>query len=558
MPMRSSLLALLTVVPMSACGPAGPAVLQFKEISPTAPRLGEVVTVRFLLLDSRGMPAEGQSVDFRLQDARDGVTLSPTSVSSLKGSGYAETQLVVTGRVNSVVVVAVAGTKQVATPPISFAGTVPSGRQLTFQCGAIAGDASGGIHAIGAWDETRHLIAGVKVKCTAHTGDRNGDGVPDALVSFLTEAGAIGPTETTVSDVVGNATIMYKTSAPFPIDVTPTKFSWAPTNDATHTGAYVAPLWMHPFEWVADPYAAVTPNPVSNPPNYPEGRNNSLDEPRRLDPIRKHSDGTRYENNARDNLVTMIAVTSGEEGFTDLNNNGTWDDGEPFDDLTEPFVDSNDDGTWTADDPITSTREERYIDVNGNGVWDGKNGQWDANTLIWVQERILWTGVPSGEDALRQIVDNGRTVNVQPSYGPVTGTHFDLRCQGAVGDLCYQARLGPGVANAHVVLFLADPWFNSIARDTTGDGCAFNLAGTAPVQLKDAATDQTGMAYTYPAGQILQFSVGDARDPNAKEQIPKRPFPIDWEVGLSCKYTGSPIQGQVTNVTVGGVSGTID
>jgi hypothetical protein len=552
--MRSSLLALLTAASLSACGTAGPAVLQFVEVTPAAPRIGEVATVRFVLLDSRGLPLAGESVDFKLLDAREGITLSPATTTSLKGSGYAETQLIVSSRVNSVVVVATAGDKQVASPSISFAGTVPNGRQLTFQCGAIAGEASGGVHAIGAWDETRHLIAGVKLKCTAHTGDRNGDGVPQAIVSFLTEAGTIGPTETTVTDVVGNATILYKTSEPFPIDVAPGKFSWAPQRDETnYLGTYLAPLWMHPFEWVADPFAAVRPATLGGAPRYPESRSNTLDEPRRLDPIRKHPSGERYQNNSRDNLVTMIAVTSGEEGFTDLNNNGTWDDKEPFEDLPEPFVDSNDDGTRNEEN--ARVQEERYIDLNGNGRWDGKNEVWDANTLIWVAERILWTGVPAAEDAQEVVKDGPVTVSVQPSYGPVTGMSYDLRCPEALpaGQPCYQA--GP-IAN--VVTFLSDPWFNGIARNSAGDGCRLSLSGKAPVELKDAPL--TGFALTYPAGEILHFAVGDARDPNAnlENQVPKRAYPILWQVPLSCQFTSSPEQGHVTFVGVGSVSGTID
>jgi hypothetical protein len=544
--MRPRLLAVLAACLSAACGPAGPTVMEFVEISPLQPRIGDVVTVRFRLLDAQGLPLAGQTVDFSLQNqVHDGITLSPTSVQSIQGSGYAETQVVVSTRVNSVIVVATAGDKQVTSPPITFAGTVPSAKQLTFQCGPISGTASGGRHAIGAYDETRNLIAGVKLECTAHTGDRNGDGVSGALVSFLTEAGTIAPTQTSVTDVVGNATVLYKTSEPLPQEVDPGVFTWSPTNDDTHTGEYLAPLWMHPYEWVENPFLQATTAPVNRVP--------TLREPHRPDPIRFLPDGTRYQNNPRDNLVTMIAVTTGEEAFEDYNNNGKYDPGEPFDDLTEPFVDSNDNGTWDEG--------ELFIDVNGNKVWDGKNGKWDSSTLIWVEERILWTGMPAAEDSYNSV---GGAAMI-PVFAPVAPQQISLRCPLgiAVGAPCYQAAEFNGTAltgNADVAVsaYVADPWFNALARNGDADGCTIDVAGTAPVELK--AGSNLGSAFTYPAGETLYFSVGDKRDPNAvpSDQVPKRQFPIAFSVPVACTYTASPKEGHVVKLVLGQLSGTID
>ena len=334
--MRMRLLVVLAVGVMSGCGTSGPAVMEFLEVVPAQPKIGDVVTVRFRLLDSRGVPLAGANVDFKLQSANTGVTLSPASASSIRGSGYAETQIVASGRVNSVIVVATSGDKSITSPPITFAGTLPSGRQLTFQCGPLGGTGSGGRHAIGAYDQSRHLIAGSAIDCTAHVGDRNGDGITGALVSFLTEAGTIGPTNVSVADLVGDATVLYKTSLPFPVDVNPEVFSWTPQGsdglDPSHTGEYVAPLWMLPFNWVENP----TTLGGTSTPTY------TLREPRRPDPIRLKPDGSgRFENNPRDNLVTMIAVTSGEEGFTDPPKPGSGSSAavfQPAPSLTAPLV----------------------------------------------------------------------------------------------------------------------------------------------------------------------------------------------------------------------------
>jgi len=541
MPSRLSV-ALLALAVCSACGATGPASLAFVEISPQQPRIGDVVTIRFMAVDSRGVPLAGQSVDFKLQADKAGVTLNPTTSVTNKGTGIVETQLVATARVNSVIVVASAGDKSVLSPPITFAGSVPNGRQFTFQCGEIAGDASGGRHAIGAYDPTRHLVAGVKINCIAHVADRNGDGVPNALVSFEVEAGAVGPTQTSLTNVIGNASTLYKTSYPLPKDVGPERFTWAPkggvcsspgSEACLFTGAYVAPLWMWPFEWIANPIQYPRPRAMANPL-----------EPSRLDPIRRDSANARLTNNPRDGLVTMIAVTSGEEGFTDANNNGQWDQGEDFDDLTEPFVDSNDNGTWDPD--------EKFIDINGNRTWDGKNGQWDSNTLIWVQERLLWTGMPAPEDS-----DPALTAQpILQNIGSVTGNPIVLSCPGNIGEPCAQA--GPP---ADVVAVLSDPWYNTIAQNGESDGCHVEDDPTRdkPIVRSAPRVVNAGTRYTYPAGDILSFMIQDARDPLAPpiNQVPKH-APITFRVPVFCYFTDSPISGATMILSLGTISGTIE
>ncbi len=513
----------------AGCGPSGPSSLQFVEISPAQPRLGEVVTVRFALIDSRGLPLAGQQVDFKIQGAKAGVSLSPTQVASLRGSGFAETQLVATSRVSSVIVVATAGDKTVQSPPISFAGAVPNGRQFTFQCGPLSGEGSGGRHAIGAYDPVRGLIAGVRLECTAHLGDRNGDGVAGALVSFETEAGTITPTQASKSDGIGNATVLYKTSYPLPKDVEPDKFTWSPPLGPTQTGQYIAPLWMHPFSWVPDPTVVPRPAPANNPA-----------EPFRIDPIRRSQSNAQITNNPRDNLVAMIAVTSGEEGFSDNNNNGKYDEGDTFDpdfdDTTEPFVDANDNGTWDAD--------ERYIDTDGNGHWDGKNGAWDSSTLIWAQERILWTGAPTTED----------TRPPKPILVAVNPGGVALKCPTG-NTICTQA--GPPTV---VQFVLSDPWYNTIAQNADGDGCTVADTDGSPVKSSPKTINQ-GVKFTYPAGDLIGILVRDARDPLAApaDQIPpRRPDPESFSVPVVCTMTASALDGHVIQINVGSITGTIE
>lgn len=504
----ASLVALAGAVVWVGCSPPPPATLEFVDQSPAQPKLGEITTVRFRAIDSRGQAQAGAQITFSLQTAVPGVTLTPTDAVTNTGDGIASTQIVAEGgRVASVVVVATGGDKTAISPVVSFAGAQASHRQLTFQCGEIAGSGSGGIHALGAYDESRHLIAGEKVKCTAHVADRNGDGISGAQVSFLTEAGTIGPSSVTVTNVVGNAEVLYKTSYPLPVETDPGIFTWTPQVDATHTGEYLVPLWMNPFQW--------TDNPVRDW-DKPVDPKTARSEPRRDDPIRPG-----HLNNPRDNLVSMIAVTSGDEAFDDNNNNGKWDPNEPFVDLTEPFVDSNDNGTW---DP-----GERFVDVNGNGTWDGKNGKYDANTLIWVQERILWTGVAHG-------LDRTDASPVVKQINPLPGVKIAI------------AHFAATTAS----FIVSDPWFNSMARNSEDDGCASETQG--PVNVGGVTQ---GRAMTYDNFDLITYTIADAHEQGSDPPTPAFPSPVDFTITARCKFTSSPDEGNVVYLAAPPVSGTV-
>lgn len=515
--MRRGLFVPLLSACLFACGPLIPATIEYVDHSPLEPRLGEITTLRFRASDSRGKGQAGVEVRFSLQSPLPGVTLTP-EVATTDRDGMVQAQLLATARVSSVVVLAQSGERSASSPSVGFAGAAPNARQFTFQCGPVAGPASGGIHALGAYDETRHLIAGVKVDCTAHVGDRNGDGVPNAVVSFLAEAGTIGPSETSLADVAGNATVLYKTSYPLPKDVDPGTFAWN-TNapDDTHTGELLAPLWMHPFDWKRNPIRDYNP---SVPPD--------LREPSRYDPVRSATTGTCTTgplcNNPRDNLVALLAVTSGEEGFTDLNDNGVWDQGEPFDDLTEPFVDSNDNGTWDSD--------ERWVDTDGDGVWDGKNGQYDSNTLIWVQERILWTGIPHERDINDPNAPVWRMVTPPP----------------AIGHLGY----------APIAFLISDPWFNTMAQNGTQDGCSVADTAAKPVVLASPkAIGWQGLRLTYPPFVLAETDLVDAHDPLKNPPDPAYPAPLGFALSVVCRYTSSPIAGYTLQFATPGIVGSV-
>lgn len=68
--------------------------------------------------------------------------------------------------------------------------------------------------------------------------------------------------------------------------------------------------------------------------------------------------------------VTILARTEGSETFVDLNGNGLFDVGEPFQDLPEAFLDANENGIWD--------QGEFFADANNNGRYDSANGRFDG------------------------------------------------------------------------------------------------------------------------------------------------------------------------------------
>jgi len=494
---------------LSACGDIVPSSLDFVGVIPEQPRLGAVTVVQFLAQDQNREPMAGVSLEFAVEGGNPSVELLTATGMTNKGTGIAETQIRANSGVASVVVVATAAGGIVArSPPITFAGAAtPNGKQLTFQCGTIAGAASGGMHAIQVFDEARNMIAGVKLECIAHVADRNGDGIPGALVSFLTEAGTIGPSATSVSDVIGNASVLYKTSYPLPAETNPLIFDWNPVRDQFHTGELVAPLWMEPWSW--------RDNPIS-------GAGTVRHEPRRTDPIR-----SPMQLNPRDNLVTLIAVTTGEEGYWDENNNGAYDTGEPWDDLTEPFVDTDDDGTRNP--------TERWVDTNGNRTWDGKNTRHDSNTLIWTAERILWTGMPDEWDYNDPVAPTVRTeypAGTFVEHGLWIPVHSEI----------------------------LDPWFNLMAADGEGDSCSFASADRPIVYAIPSKIGgggpTAGIHMTYPSLSVIDFAVQDVHDISKNPPDNPYPRPVAFSMPLWCTSTGSPIAGFQYTVVIS-VNGTV-
>jgi hypothetical protein len=245
-------------------------------------------------------------------------------------------------------------------------------------------------------------------------------------------------------------------------------------------------------------------------------------------------------NNPRDNVVTLIAITRGEEWFDDQNNNGVRDgvgpEGEPFEDTTEPFVDADDDGTWSEG--------EVFVDTNGNGKWDGKNGEYDLSTNIWREEKILWTGLPHQLD---QQASGGGWLPVGLRIDPVTGLP-DVRT----------VRVEPRGENIEALVFaLSDPWFNTPARAGTSDGCRAEVSNESFAIINPLAGGQ-GVLQEYPSITRMEFRVKDNRPPPRRlpdgtldPATDPANLPSSATVHVLCTLTSSLVEGSTVTISLG-------
>jgi len=106
-----------------------------------------------------------------------------------------------------------------------------------------------------------------------------------------------------------------------------------------------------------------------------------------IDPPPSERCGNRTYN-PRDGLVTVIAVFTGEEQYTDLNASGIYEPGDPFTDLPQPFVDSNDNSKYDPGEICPGSSVANSC--------AGPDGVWDANSTLYVETRILYSGVGVG------------------------------------------------------------------------------------------------------------------------------------------------------------------
>jgi hypothetical protein len=214
----------------------------------------------------------------------------------------------------------------------------------------------------------------------------------------------------------------------------------------------------------------------------------------------------------RTGLVSLIAITQGEETFIDANGNGVFDGPQEFDpndpalDTPEPFVDhitlcngqpfpapcpAN-----PVNPPVLSGNDrfdptdsfELFIDANANGTWDQPNGVWDADKPIFAAATVLFTG------------PTRLTVGVLQADGSCSGfPSFNVSDGGSSPAFCFLARDPAGrplVAGTRITV-------------TTSAGA---ISGTSAVILPD--TQSGGPGITFFAFAVVDDDPGDTDPPS--------------------------------------------
>jgi len=307
-------------------------------------------TIAYLVTDSLGVPAPGITVNFALQAPTLGITLLKTSaVSDLNGvvtEGYTSGAEVGVTAITATIPTTGAFVLQ----PVAVRGAKPSANGFYFRCA----NASLPVYTT--------VMEYEKTACTVRLTDRFGNrvGIP-TVVNFATEAGAIAASVTTKgfdpktpdNPTEGTATVTFTTDM-----------------GNGSSPADVAPLAVTAGQF---PWDLANPEPST-------------------------TDG-QLTLNPRDQLVTIIAMTRGEEAFEDANHNGLLDPGEVFIDQGDPFVDANDNNAYDAT-LSGGLAEVRFCGLNADcSTYHGPNGVWDADTVIWKPTWVVFTGPGSARTA---------------------------------------------------------------------------------------------------------------------------------------------------------------
>jgi len=342
-------------------------------------------------------------------------------------------------------------------------------------------------------------------ECSVRLGDRLGGQVDrNTQVFFLSEAGYVNQVATV--DETGQTAITHTVGPPHPVDVDPNEYE------------------------ILAGYAAT-------------------------------ESGNDQEYNPRDGLVTLVAVTRGEERFIDVNGNGSYerniDVHPPEYDLPEPFVDADDNGEYTNIEALT----EVFTDGNDNSRWDSGDGEWSNATNIWTSTTVIWTGdyfwdetlceceldVQSGKchldaegcKAQREIA-RGDGVGVQ-------GSEIAVGCDAVVGGCVNQAQ---GACPDGADFYLQEGGQVGIyirPTDRNGNCLAANAGGTVSVETDgplevrnnlasfdlEGHCSQDGLG-TQPIAEPFHFIVVDNRPPPAPA-----PAEAEAEVVLPPPVSGS-------------------
>ncbi|GGB19589.1 Ig-like domain-containing protein [Agarivorans gilvus] len=298
---------------------ASPQTIYLKE------SVGETISeLRFIVTDSTGNPKAGQEVDFALDSSLHGVTISPLTAQS-NAAGEVLTR-VTSGSMSGAVVVSASFSDPDTGDIISATSNalaihtgVPSQQSMSLSASTLA---------LEAWG-----VDGVNSDITLRVSDENNNPVPnDTTIVFEADGGQVS----------GNC-----------------KTSGQDSNSACTV------------TWVSQ-----NPRPKGHLYDLPAGRCNA---PGHIPGDVTNTQGNNLYGVGR---ASVLAVTSGQEYYSDVNGNRTFDTGETYTALGEAYVDSNENGSYDTNGIFNHDSvnvEERFRDYNENSEFDALSGVKDSS-----------------------------------------------------------------------------------------------------------------------------------------------------------------------------------
>jgi hypothetical protein len=281
----------------------------------------ETSTVTFRVVDAQGNPVQNQTVDFTLGvgNNQNGLSLDPTSATS-DLNGLVQTVVQAGTVATSLTVIATVTTStdtfQTQSSQLVVTTGIPDENSFDLSVSTFNPE---------AWNYSGEIVT-----VTARLADRFNNPVPDGTaIYFTTEGGSIDGHCFTTD---GACSVAWTSQEPRPCGQT--------------LGANQVTL-----DTSVGPNVCVDAGTGTNPSD-PQWGTAPLGQP--------------YGGRA-----TILAFTEGEEGFTDVNGNGIFDDGDLFNDLPEAWRDENEDGVRQDN--------EFMADFNSNGVYDGADSAFNGN-----------------------------------------------------------------------------------------------------------------------------------------------------------------------------------
>ncbi|MDM8566539.1 Ig-like domain-containing protein [Candidatus Halobeggiatoa sp. HSG11] len=374
---------------------------------------------------------------------------------------------------------------------------------------------------------------GLQDDITAFVGDRFGNIVPDGTtVSFITEGGTIGKSvgggAFTTTTEFGQATAVLQSAGPTTPhlggEMTLRTAGFYCEDDFDNYTNYLYVSGTEPQNLCSNPGLVTLVAYTTGTESFIDVNGNGI-----FDVTGEEFEDTN-NNGIFDVSESFIdsngnshfdgADTHTDSGFIDLNNNNKWDMGEIITnkgDMSEPYIDANDNQIFDL--------AELYVDVNGDGRFNGPDGIFQDNTTIWEDIKILF----SGHTALHRST---------PIAIEITPLNF------AISD---------GGSETFIVKNVGDIYGNALVQDTTITVTTNNgvLGGSIDMLLGDGR-DNTSFGFSLSSNPC-EISV----DEETKEKTVICPEPEAATVTVHINPPDGKKQGGNTGIEFS-VSGTIN